>query len=198
MTGSDLDPTTDPAPSPAAGARESDGTHGVEPTLAGPAAPRPAAPPPAEPEPDEAPRSARIFVAVLFVLLLVPGVVGFDAWPLTGWRLFSLSRGPEQTRWVLEAVDDRGDRRVVSLEELPLRYRHAEWPLAELPGASEDRRDAVCAALLAPVVDAHPSTVGLVLARDRARLVEDGGEWTTEHDVEPFHTCGVGDAGEAR
>ena len=85
---------------------------------------------------DRAPRGARVLVAALLVLLLVPGVVGFDLWPLTGWRLFSLSRDADQTRWVLEAVDATGDRRVVSLEELPLRYRHAEWPMAELPGAS--------------------------------------------------------------
>jgi hypothetical protein len=140
-------------------------------------------------EPDEAPRSARVFVAILFVLLLVPGVIGFDAWPLTGWRLFSLSRDEDQTRWVLEAVDGDGGRRVVSLEDLPLRYRHAEWPMAELPGASATRRDEVCAALLDAVVEVDPSTVELALSRDHARLVEDDGGWTTEHDVEEFHTC---------
>lgn len=147
-----------------------------------------AAPTPA-PEPDEAPRSARILVAVLFVLLLVPGVIGFDLWPLTGWRLFSLSRDADQTRWVLQAVDADGERSIVSLEELPLGHRHAEWPMADLPGASDARRDAVCEALLDAVVDARPGTVELVLARDHARLVETDGEWTTEHDIEPFHSC---------
>jgi hypothetical protein len=138
---------------------------------------------------DRAPRSARVLVALLFVLLLVPGLVGFDAWPLTGWRLFSLSRTAEQTRWVLEAVDAGGDRRVVGLEELPLGYRHAEWPMAELPGASEARRDAVCMALAEAVGEVHPETVELALSRDHARLVERGGEWVTDHDIEPFHTC---------
>jgi hypothetical protein len=140
--------------------------------------------------PDEAPRSARILVAILFVLLLVPGLIGFDAWPLTGWRLFSVSRGPEQTRWVIEAVDGDGAHRVVSLEELPLRYRHAEWPMSELPGASEERRTAVCEALLTPVRHILPETRELVIARDHARLVEgDDGHWSTVHEIEPFHTC---------
>ena len=152
---------------------------------------------PAPVEPDDAPRSARVLVAVLFVLMLVPGVIGFDAWPLTGWRLFSLSRDADQTRWVLDAVDDAGGRRVVSLEELPLRYRHAEWPMVELPGASQARRDAVCQALLDAVVDVQPSTVELVLARDHARLVEGDGGWTTEHDLEPFHTCRLPNADQA-
>ncbi len=152
---------------------------------------------PAPVELDDAPRSARVFVAVLFVLMLVPGVIGFDAWPLTGWRLFSLSRDADQTRWVLEAVDDGGGRRVVSLEELPLRYRHAEWPMSELPGASQARLDAVCEALLEAMVDVDPSTVELVLARDHARLVEGDGGWTTEHDLEPFHTCDAPNADQA-
>ena len=138
----------------------------------------------------EVPRSARVLVAALLVLLLVPGLVGFDAWPLTGWRLFSLSRTAEQTRWVVEAVDAGGERRIVSLEELPLRYRHAEWPMADLPGASEARRDAVCRALAGAVAAAEPGTVEVVVGRDHARLVEDEhGHWSTEHDVEPFHAC---------
>jgi hypothetical protein len=139
---------------------------------------------------DGPPRSARILVAVLLVLLLVPGLIGFDAWPLTGWRLFSVARDAEQTRWVVEAVAEDGGRRIVSLEELPLRYRHAEWPMAELPGASEARRDAVCEALAGAVVEAVPGTVEVVIARDNARLVEDAdGHWSTAHDVEPFHAC---------
>jgi hypothetical protein len=139
---------------------------------------------------DGPPRSARILVGVLLVLLLVPGLIGFDAWPLTGWRLFSVSRDAEQTRWVVEAVAEDGGRRIVSLEELPLRYRHAEWPMAELPGASEVRRDAVCEALAGAVVEAVPGTVEVVIARDHARLVEDAdGHWSSGHDVEPFHAC---------
>lgn len=141
---------------------------------------------------DRAPRSARIFVAFLFVLLLVPGVVGFDAWPLTGWRLFSVNRDAEQTRWAIRATDDAGDTRTVSLEELPLRYRHAEWPMSELPGASDERRRDVCVALLDAVVEVEPATVELAVARDRARLVEDDGHWRTEHDYESVATCTTG------
>ena len=137
--------------------------------------PRARADAPPETPTDRAPRSARIFVAVLFVLLLVPGVVGFDAWPLTGWRLFSVSRDADQTRWVIRATDEDGDTRTVSLEELPLRYRHAEWPMSELPGASDERRHAVCEALRRRRASrSSPTTVELTIARDRARLVERG------------------------
>jgi hypothetical protein len=142
---------------------------------------------------DGVPRSARVFVSVLLALLLVPGVIGFDAWPLTGWRLFSVSRDADQTRWVIQATAADGTSQVVSLEELPLRYRHAEWPMAELPGASDGRRRAVCRALLAPVLDVEPDTAELTIARDHARLVHRGDEWVTEHHLEPFHTCAAGE-----
>jgi len=156
-------------------------------------APADPATPPAEG--DEIPRRARVLVAIVLVLLLVPGVIGFDLWTLTGWRLFSLSRDADQTRWVLLAVDAEGERDVVSLEELPLGYRHAEWPMSELPGAGRARRDDVCRALLGAVVEARPGTTELVIARDHARLVEVDGEWTTRHDYEPFHSCEPGEEG---
>ncbi len=145
--------------------------------------------PPAPGPEDRAPRSARIFVAVLFVLLLVPGVVGFDAWPLTGWRLFSVSRDADQTRWVIRATGEDGETRTVSLEELPLRYRHAEWPMSQLPGASDHRRRDVCNALLSAVRAVEPDTAELTVARDRARLVERDGGWETDHDYEAVETC---------
>jgi hypothetical protein len=144
---------------------------------------------PSDVDPDAVPRSARWLVGVLFVLLLVPGLVGFDAWPLTGWRLFSLARDETQTLWVLEAADEAGSSRRVELEELPLRYRHAEWPMADLPGASTERRQAVCEALLGAVIELHPGTAELRIARDRARLEERDGEWTTIDDLEVIHTC---------
>jgi hypothetical protein len=145
---------------------------------------------PSDVDPDAVPRSARWLVGVLFVLLLVPGLVGFDAWPLTGWRLFSLARDETQTLWVLEALDEGGSSRRVDLEELPLRYRHAEWPMADLPGASTERRQAVCEALLGAVIDLEPGTAELRIARDRARMEERDGEWTTIDDLEVIHTCG--------
>jgi hypothetical protein len=143
----------------------------------------------ATPPSDVVPRSARWLVGALLVLMLVPGVVGFDAWPLTGWRLFSLARDETQTRWVLEAVGADGEARVVSLEELPLGYRHAEWPMADLPGASNEGREAVCQALLGAVVDVEPETAALRIARDRAELLERSGDWVVVDDLETFHEC---------
>lgn len=146
----------------------------------------------ADPQEDAAerpPRAARVLVGLALLLLLVPGVVGFDAWPLTAWRLFSLSRDADQTRWVIDAVDADGEARTVSLEELPLRYRHAEWPMAELPGASAQRRDDVCVALADAVAEVRPGTVELQIVRDRQSLGVVAGVPEIRHDPEVVHTC---------
>lgn len=148
------------------------------------------------PSDDTVPRSVRRLVAVVLLALAVPGVIGFELWPLTGWRLFSLSRDDSVTQWVIEAVDGEGTGRPVDLEELPLGYRHAAWPMAELPGASTARREAVCQALLGAVAEVEPATVALNVTRDRQRLVERDGDWTLTHDPEVIHTCTVAEAGE--
>jgi len=140
-------------------------------------------------ETDEAPRAGRRLVTGALALLLVAGVIGFEAWPLTAWRLFSLSRGDQQTMWVLHATTPDEADRVVDLEELPLRYRHAAWPMAELPGASEARREDLCQALLEPASDVLPGLTELRLVRDRQRLVEAEGDWVVSHDPETVHSC---------
>ena len=136
-------------------------------------------------------RAGRWLVGVALVLLLVPGLVGFDAWPLTAWRLFSLSRTDHQSRWVLDAVDEDGTVVRVSLEDLPLRYRHAEWPMAELPHASTARQQAVCGALLDAVVAVRPETTALHLVKERQRLVHEGDEYVVEADPTIEVACGA-------
>ncbi len=133
----------------------------------------------------------RRFVVAIFVLLLVPGVIGFDAWPLTAWRLFSLARDDNQTRWEIDAIGSDGAvEAAVDLDELPIGFKLAEWPMAELPSASEARRDEVCLALLGEVRDEIPDTIGLRVVRNRQRLVERDGEWVLVDDREAIHKCG--------
>lgn len=139
---------------------------------------------------DEVPIGGRRLVLGALALLLTAGVIGFEAWPLTAWRLFSLSRRDQQTMWVLHATSPQEPARVLDLEELPLRYRHAAWPMAELPGASDERRDEVCRALLEPALEVVPGLTELRIVRDRQRLVEADGGWVVAHDPETIHACG--------
>ncbi len=113
-------------------------------------------------------RRHRALVVVALALLVVPGLVGFDAWPLTAWRLFSADRTDHQTRWGLRAAQPGAAPMPVSLEELPLRYRNAEWPLSRLGRARDARREAVCRALLGAVRDERPEVARLEIVRDAA------------------------------
>ncbi|MGV3758224.1 MAG: hypothetical protein ACO1PW_01620 [Actinomycetota bacterium] len=145
--------------------------------------------PASRPAEEEVPTGGRRLVLAALALLLTAGLIGFEAWPLTAWRLFSLSRRDQQTMWVLHATTPSDPDRVIDLEELPLRYRHAAWPMAELPGASQGRRDDVCRALLEPALDVVPELSELRIVRDRQRLVERDGDWVVEHAPEPLHAC---------
>lgn len=147
-----------------------------------------------EPSPSS---SARRFVAVLLALLVVPGIIGFDAWPLTGWRLFSADRGNTQTRWEIATVDDEGGLAPFDLDDLPIAYRNAEWILAELPGATDDRREEVCQALLHGVLE-HADTdvtsglAGVAIVRNRRTMTSTSGgdgSFGAVDDREPVHTC---------
>lgn len=124
-------------------------------------------------------RLQRAWVTVVLVLLVVPGAIGFELWPMTGWRLFSAARDEVQVVWVLDA-----DGRRVDLEALPLAFRNAAWILDQLPGAGERRRLEVCEALLREIGGTE-----LRIGRARQELVERGGEWVTTERVTPFATC---------
>ena len=127
----------------------------------------------------------------MLCLLVVPGVVGFDAWPLTAWRLFSADRGDDP--------DPLGDRRgpadgtvePVDLDELPIAFRNAEWILVQLPGRlGRARREEVCQALLDGVREhVDPEAVGLVLVRNRREMVEAGRTASTRRRPRAVHTC---------
>ena len=129
------------------------------------------------------------FAVALLVLLCIPGLAGFELWPLTGWKLFSANRDATQTRWVLEAIDGDGTTSVVDPDELPYGFRNAEWPMSRLPGASEATRAEVCEALLTATVDARPGTVAVRVVRDRQQLVEVGDGYELERHPEEITTC---------
>jgi hypothetical protein len=128
-------------------------------------------------------RVQRAWVVIVLAALLVPGLIGFDVWPLTGWRLFSLSRDADQDGWALEALTPAGVE-LVDLEELPLAYRNAAWPLDHARGADAARRSEICEALLVGVRRAVPDATALMVLRLHRlmtdhEIVDTPEEWVT-------------------
>jgi len=134
-------------------------------------------------------RAQRRFAVGVLAALSIPGVIGFELWPLSGWRLFSADRDATQTRWVLESIAADGTSSVVDPDDLPYGFRNAEWPMSRLPRASEATRAEVCEALLDATVDALPGTVAVRVVRDRQELVEIDGEWQLRRHPEEITVC---------
>jgi hypothetical protein len=101
------------------------------------------APPPA---PDPVPRWARWYAGVFLAAFLVCGVVGIEAWPFTGWRLFADARGARQTSYQAATVDHAGRETPIRFQDLPI-HDHGNVQVlkgfATLPPA---KQAAVCAA----------------------------------------------------
>jgi hypothetical protein len=88
-----------------------------------------------------------LFLAA-FVLV---GLTNLDAWPLTGWRLFSSVRGPETVAVEARAVDAQGRSRVVRMGPISAGLRGFELLVKDFPALSREERDAACAAWLGAV-----------------------------------------------
>ena len=87
---------------------------------------------------------ARPFVAVLMVAFLTCGVSGIEAWPLSGFRLFSAPRSPVSTSWRLVAVTPAGAEGPVNVSRLGPAYRGFGFVARGFEDLPPADRSAVC------------------------------------------------------
>ena len=125
-------------------------------------------------------------------LLLLTGLVGVEAWPLSAWRLFSEPRRAELGGFVLEARNADGAGERVSLSQLPLGFRFAGRALEDLGPRPSARGAELCGALLDAVRAERPGTTQLDVVRVRRRLVEGGRRGSVEVAADVVLTCGSG------
>jgi hypothetical protein len=104
-------------------------------------------------------RRVRWFVYGFLGLIVVCGVAGIEAWPLTGFKLFSAIRSDERVSWQIVWVDPDDHEEVISLAELPVSYRNTTTILLTFDHLTPAARDEICDAWAQP----H---------RDRGRPVE--------------------------
>jgi hypothetical protein len=112
---------------------------------------RPPAPDRTDPDPAPAPRWARWYVGVYLALFLVCGVAGFEAWPLTGWRLFADARQARQPGFQAVTVD--GHETPIPFRDLPAGYRGDVQILKGFAALPPARQAAVCRAWAEAVRD---------------------------------------------
>jgi hypothetical protein len=103
----------------------------------------------------------RRFAWAFLVAFVVAGVFGFEAWPLTGWRLFADARTARQVTWQAVTVDAAGRERPVPWDDLPVRFRGNVQVLKGFQDLSHGRQEAVCEAW-ADALRARGGDVGAV------------------------------------
>jgi hypothetical protein len=104
-------------------------------------------------DPHPAPRWARWFVAAFLVGFVVCGVAGFEAWPLTGWRLFADARQARQAGFQAVTVDADGRETPIPFADLPAGYHGNVQVLKGFAALPADRQAAVCQAWAEAVRD---------------------------------------------
>jgi hypothetical protein len=100
-----------------------------------------------------APSWARRLVVAYLALFLVCGLAGFEAWPLTGWRLFADARQARQPGFQAATVDRAGQETPIPFRHLPAGYQGDVQVLKGFAGLPPARQAAVCQAWAEAVRD---------------------------------------------
>jgi hypothetical protein len=93
-----------------------------------------------------APAWTRRFVAAYLAAFLLCGLLGVEAWPLTGWRLFADARQARQPGWQAVTVDAAGRETPIPFPDLPVGYHGNVQVLKGFPALPARRKLAVCQA----------------------------------------------------
>jgi hypothetical protein len=114
-----------------------------------------------------------VFVGAFLGLFLLSGLIGVEAWPLTGWSLYSRLRHGEQWGWQVLAVGPDGGERPVELQRLPAAFHGVNYFLGGFAGRPPAEKESACLALGGAARAKYPDTVGLAVDRVRYHVRTD-------------------------
>lgn len=115
------------------------------------------------------PPATRVFVYGFLAVFLVSGIAGVEAWPLTGWKLFSGVRSQHQVVWEAVTVDRSGREHPVPFSALPRGYRGAPHLFSAYRRFPPDRVEESCRSLADAVRRRRRADVAAVRVYRRAR-----------------------------
>jgi hypothetical protein len=95
---------------------------------------------------DRVPLGIKAFVAAFLAAVLLCGVVVVEAWPLTGWRLFSHLRKPRQLGWQATTVSSTGKEARIRFATFPKAYRHLPLIMRDFALKTEGQQEGICRA----------------------------------------------------
>jgi hypothetical protein len=133
---------------------------------------------------------ARPFVGVVLAAFLTCGLLGIEAWPLSGFRLFSTPRGSITTGWRLVALTTGGKEVPVNVSRLGAAYRGFGFVARSFDALPAPERIAVCRTWLRAVSASGIDPVVLKLVRvDQPLLPRDDEGPLTEPRRTTVSTC---------
>ena len=127
----------------------------------------------------------RLLTWTLVAAVGVCGLTGLEAWPLTGWRLFSSRRQPVVLRYEARVVTATGEA-PVPFGALPHGYSGSGPVLEWMAGQAVAAREPACAAWAAATTRA----LGTPVAEVRVYAVEDDLRDGSRRDTLAW-TCGL-------
>ena len=98
-----------------------------------------------------APIWARLFVFAYLAAFVACGWLVIEAWPLTGFRLFSHLRYARTLGWQATTVSPSGREKVIYFGAFPRTYRHLPLIMRTYGDLPERRQEAICQAWAAEV-----------------------------------------------
>jgi hypothetical protein len=99
--------------------------------------------------PEEQPsRVIRWFVRLFLAAFVVGAVFGIEAFPLTGFRLFSHLRHEQRATWVADTVRPNGTESPLVFTDLPRAYQGFTLVMSRFAGLSASAKAATCRAWL--------------------------------------------------
>jgi hypothetical protein len=128
---------------------------------------------------------ARPFVTVLLTAFVTCGVFGIEAWPLSGFRLFSAPRSSVTTGWRLVAITADDGQVTVNVSKLGAAYRGFGFVARSLDLLPASERISVCRTWLRAVESIGIDATGLRLMKVEQRLRPRDGDAPL---AEPHHT----------
>lgn len=88
----------------------------------------------------------RRFVLGFLALFLTASLFGIEAWPLTGWGLYSRRLTDREEGWIAVTVNTDGRENAVAWDRLPLGVRNTYRQLADVADRTPEAREPVCQA----------------------------------------------------
>ncbi len=89
-------------------------------------------------------RRVKVTVLVALALLLVAGTATIEAWPFTGWRLYSNTKGPTAGSFIAYRIGPENGEHLVDYHDLPYAYQRTPYVLNKFPSSTAREREAAC------------------------------------------------------